>query len=43
VRIEHKNNILKLAIEYGCRTAKDLAGFLKGVQSQKIYFPLINS
>jgi hypothetical protein len=30
MRIGHKNNnILKIAIEYGCKTAKDLAKFLR--------------
>jgi len=29
MKIKHRNNILKLAIEYGCKTAKDLAKFLR--------------
>ncbi len=29
MRIGHKNNLLKIAIEYGCQTARDLARFLR--------------
>ena len=37
MRIEHKNNILKLAIEYGCKTAKDLARFLKEYNPEIVF------
>ncbi len=43
MRIEHKNNILKLAIEYGCKTAKDLGRFLKRRLlnfPENLFFPL---
>jgi len=37
MRIEHKNNLLKIAIEYGCKTAKDLANFLKEYNPEIVF------
>jgi hypothetical protein len=37
MRIEHKHNLLKIAIEYGCKTAKDLANFLREYNKELVY------
>jgi hypothetical protein len=37
MRIEHKNNILKIAIEYGCQTARDLAKFLREYNPEIVF------
>jgi len=37
MRIEHRNNLLKIAIEYGCKTAKDLANFLREYNPEIVF------
>jgi hypothetical protein len=37
MRMGHKNNLIKIAIEYGCQTAKDLARFLREYNPDTIF------
>jgi len=37
MKIGQKNNLLKIAIEHGCETAKDLANFLREYNPEIVF------
>jgi hypothetical protein len=37
MRVGHRYNLLKIAIEYGCQTAKDLARFLREYNPEIVF------